>query len=414
MTATGTIRGGRAPRVGIVGAGQLARMTVQAAIGLGVEVHLLAANADDGAAQVCRNVAIGAPDDYAALQALAERCDVVTFDHELVDVAQLRELERAGHTVYPRAGTVAVAQDKARQHALWAEKGLPAPAHRPAADARELVAFGDRYGWPLVAKAARGGYDGRGVWTVAGPTAARELVSQATANGVALLAEQRIPIERELAVLIARRPRGETALYPVVETVQREGICHELIVPARIDPALAAEAERIGLAAAEAAGATGIFAVELFVAGGRLLINEVAARPHNSGHFSLGGCVASQFENHLRAVLDWPLGDPSPLAPVVVTHNILAAEWTTDLCAGLPAALATPGAQVHLYGKQPRRGRKVGHVTVLGDEVEEARGRAARAVAALGGVIASGADQRTPPRDLLSRGGAARAAAEGA
>jgi 5-(carboxyamino)imidazole ribonucleotide synthase len=362
-------------------------MMVQAAIPLEIEVRLLAASADDGAAQVARHVAVSPPDDFPTLAAFAARCDVLTFDHELVDVRQLRDLERDGRVVRPASETVAIAQDKARQRSLWHKAGLPAPEGRAVSSAEEIVLFGETHGWPLIVKAARGGYDGRGVWTVPDLDAAAALWLEAQDRGLTLLVEQRVAIEREIAVVSARRPGGESMVYPVVETVQRGGICHELIVPARVEPSIAVEAQRIARAVGEATGATGILAVEMFVTGGRVLINEIAARPHNSGHFSLGGSVTSQFENHLRAVLDLPLGVPDLLAPVVVTRNILAAPETHDLFAGLPAALAVPGAQVNLYGKEPRPGRKVGHVTVLGDSVDEARKRAARAVAALGGII---------------------------
>jgi 5-(carboxyamino)imidazole ribonucleotide synthase len=379
---------GRPPRVGIVGAGQLARMMAQAAIPLGVDVSLLAAAVNDGAAQVSRNVTVAPPDDIAALAAFATRCDVLTFDHELVDVPQLRDLERDGRSVRPSSETVAIAQDKARQRSLWRKAGLPAPEGCAVASAAEIVAFAEAHGWPLIVKAARGGYDGRGVWNVADADAASALWREAQERGLRLLVEERVAIEQEIAVVSARRPGGESVVYPVVETMQRGGICHELIVPARVTPDIAAEAQRIAQAVGAATGACGILAVEMFVSGGRVLINEIAARPHNSGHFSLGGSVTSQFENHLRAVLDLPLGAPDLVAPVVVTRNILAAPGTSDLFAGLPEALAVPGAQVNLYGKEPRPGRKVGHVTVLGEDLHEARERAARAVAALGGIIA--------------------------
>ena len=386
----------RPPRVGVVGAGQLARMLAQAAIPLGIELALLAAHVDDGAAQVSRHVSIGEPNEFTRLAPFAASCDVLTFDHELVDARQLRDLERDGRLLRPTAETVATAQDKERQRRLWRKLGLPAPLGRAVATGEELIAFGDEHGWPIVVKAARGGYDGHGVWTVNNGDEAAALWLQGQDRGLRLLVEERVAIERELAVVSARRPGGEIAVYPVVETVQRDGICHELIVPARIETPLAAEAQRLAAAVSEATGAVGILAVEMFVGPAGLLINEIAARPHNSGHFSLGGCVSSQFENHLRAVLDLPLGRTDLLAPVVVTRNVLAAPGTHDLFAGLPAALAIPGAQVHLYGKAPRAGRKVGHVTVLGDELEATRAKAADAARALGGVIweQEGVEQR--------------------
>jgi 5-(carboxyamino)imidazole ribonucleotide synthase len=387
MSAALSASSDRPPRVGVVGAGQLARMLAEAAIPLGIELAVLAAQADDGAAQVARHVVIGAPDDFPILSAFTAGCDVLTFDHELVDARQLRDLERDGRVLRPSSETVAIAQDKARQRALWRKLGLPAPRGRAVNTGEEIIAFGDEGGWPIVVKAARGGYDGHGVWIAQNAAEPPALWLEAQDRGVRLLVEERVPIEREIAVVTARRPGGEIAVYPVVETVQRDGICHELIVPARIEPALATEAQRLAIAVSEATGAVGILAVEMFVVGEQVLINEIAARPHNSGHFSLGGCVTSQFENHLRAVLDLPLGLTDLLAPVAVTRNVLAAPETRDLFALLPAALAIPGARINLYGKQPRPGRKVGHVTVLGDDVDAARARAADAAAALGGVI---------------------------
>lgn len=377
---------GRSPRVGIVGAGQLARMMVQASIPLGVTVHLLAARPDDGAALVNPHVLVGPPDSYTSLRALAAACDAVTFDHELVDVAQLRRLEAEGHCLRPSAATLAVAQDKGLQRELFAALGLPVPPYQRVSSAGAITDFGARHGWPLVAKSCRGGYDGRGVWVLDGPAAAAPLVEQVSAAGIELLVESWVPIERELAVLVARRPGGRQAVtYPVVETVQRDGICHELRAPAPILPALADEARRIALTIAEAIDVVGIMAVELFVTAGRLLINEIATRPHNSGHFSIEGCATSQFENHLRAVLDWPLGATELTAAAVATANILGAAETGSLARSLPPALAIEGAHVHLYGKAARPGRKIGHVTTLGNDPAETRARAVAAAAIVRG-----------------------------
>jgi 5-(carboxyamino)imidazole ribonucleotide synthase len=329
-------------------------------------------------------VAIGSPTSGPDLDAFAATCDVLTFDHELVDATHLAALERAGHAVRPGAEVVALVQDKRRQRTTLSRLGLPLPHFRFVSTADEIAACGAEWGWPVVVKAARGGYDGRGVWVVPDPAGALELVGEAAARGVELLAEQWVPIEREVAVLVARRPSGEARVYPVVETVQRDGICHELLAPAPVSPALASEARDLGLAVAEAYGVTGILAVELFVAGGRLLVNELAARPHNSGHFSIEGCVTSQFENHLRAVLDWPLGDPTLAAPAVATVNILGRS-SLDPALALPRALEVPGVHVHLYGKEARPGRKLGHVTATGAEAGEVRARAREAAETLAG-----------------------------
>lgn len=363
------------PRVGMVGAGQLARMTYQAAISLGVHLRVLAAAPGDGAALCAADVTVGAATDWAVLEPFARGSHVLTFDHELVDVGQLRRLEEAGCVVRPSAATVEVAQDKVRQRAGLAAMGAPAPAFRPVARAGEVEAFAEEQGWPVVVKAARGGYDGRGVWVVEGAEQARALVAE-VGGRLRLLVERWVPLEREIAAMVARRPGGQAVAYPVVETVQVGGICHELLAPAPLEPALAAEAQALALRIAERLGVVGILAVELFVSGGTILVNELAARPHNSGHHTIEGCHTSQFENHLRAVLDWPLGLPTLVAPAVATANVLGGADGVDPLLRLPEALAVEGASVHLYGKRARPGRKLGHVTVVGDDPADVRQRA--------------------------------------
>ena len=364
-------------RVGVVGAGQLARMTYQAGIPLGLSVRLLAASSDESAALVGRDVTIGSPTSRQDLAAFAAGCDVITFDHELVDAGHLATLEAEGHTMHPTADVVALVQDKRRQRTDLSRMGFPVPAFRFVSDTAEVVDFAAGAGWPVVLKAARGGYDGRGVWVVEDAAAAAGVVAAAAAGGVDLLVEAWVPIEREVAVLVARRPSGESVVYPMVETVQRNGICHEILAPAAVPERLGAAGQEMGAAIAAACGTTGILAIEMFVAGGKLLINELAARPHNSGHYSIEGSVTSQFENHLRAVLDWPLGDPRPAAPAVATVNVLGRS-STDPATYLPAALAVPGLHVHLYGKPARPGRKLGHVTATGREPGEVLERARR------------------------------------
>jgi 5-(carboxyamino)imidazole ribonucleotide synthase len=366
-----------AMRVGVVGAGQLARMTYQAGIPLGLTVRLLAASPDESAALVGQDVTIGSPTSRQDLAAFAAGCDVITFDHELVDAGHLAALEAEGHNVQPTADVVALVQDKRRQRADLSRMGFPVPAFRFVDDTAGVVDFAAAAGWPVVIKAARGGYDGRGVWVVPDAAAAGAVVAETAARGVPLLVEAWVPIEREVAVLVARRPSGESVVYPMVETVQRDGICHEILAPAAVPESLAGEGQALGAAIAEACGTTGILAIELFVAGGKLLINELAARPHNSGHSSIEGNITSQFENHLRAVLDWPLGDPGPAAPAVATVNVLGRS-TVDPATRLPAALAVPGLHVHLYGKPARPGRKLGHVTVTGPDAADALARARR------------------------------------
>jgi 5-(carboxyamino)imidazole ribonucleotide synthase len=249
---------------------------------------------------------------------------------------------------------------------------------------KDVESFAARWDWPVVAKAARGGYDGRGVWVLHDRAAAAALFQETTQRGLELIVEQWVPIEREVAAMVARRPNGQAVAYPVVETVQRNGICHELVAPAPIPADLAAAAQQLALQIANAAGVVGILAVELFVSEGQLVINEIAVRPHNSGHYTIEGCVTSQFENHLRAVLDWPLGETALIAPAVATANILGTSHD-DPHHRLPAALAIPGVHVHLYDKPARPGRKLGHVTATGDDPATVRARATHAAAILAG-----------------------------
>ena len=366
------------PVVGMVGGGQLARMTHQAAIALGLSLRVLADRVDDAAALVSPDVELGAADDLAAVSRFAKACDVVTFDHEHVPPDHLRTLQGDGITLRPGPDALLHAQDKLVQRRRLTELGLPVPASAPVSTSEDVAGFAEEHGWPVVLKAVRGGYDGRGVWMLS------ELPDQLP--DVPLYVEERVLIMHELAVQVARRPSGEMRTWPAVETVQQDGICVEVVAPApRISPALAAEADRIARQLAEELDVTGLLAVELFGAPGGLVVNELAMRPHNSGHWSIEGSRTSQFEQHLRAVLDWPLGDTGVLAPVSVMVNLLGGEHT-DFATTLPAALgAVPEAGVHLYGKAPRPGRKLGHVTVLGNDLVTARDRAREAVRILRG-----------------------------
>lgn len=376
-------------RVGMVGAGQLARMTQRAAIDLGVHLTVLAAHDDEPAVTAGAEHQIGAGDDPAALRRLAGAVDVVTLDHELVDAEVLTALEAHGVAVRPSARALRVAQDKLIARETFAALGLPGPEHVVAEDEAGVEDLAARHGWPLVAKARTGGYDGRGVEVVAD----RAALDAVLAGGGAWIVEQRIDIAQEVAVLLARRPGGEVAVYPIVETLQRGGICHELIMPARVDDEVVQRATDIALRIAEGIDAVGVLAVEQFVtADGDVLVNEIAVRPHNSGHATIEGCATSQFTNHLRAVLDWPLGATDLTAAVAVTVNVLGVD-TVDVAARLPDALAVEGARVHLYGKASRPGRKIGHVTVLGQDVDGALATARRAAAALTGT--AGGDRRS-------------------
>ena len=370
----------------MVGAGQLARMTCQAAIGLGIGFRVLAASPTDSAALVCADVVTGDYTDSDALLAFARGCDVVTFDHEHVPGGHLAELEKAaadrdGPAVRPGAAALRYTQDKLAMRERLGALGVPCPRYAPVTGLDRVRARAEEWGWPVVLKAVTGGYDGRGVWVCGTPEEAAAVL----AHPVAVFAEEHVAFRAELAALVARSPHGQAASYPVVQTVQRGGVCHEVLAPAPGLPAgLAIQAQRMALGLAAELGVTGLLAVELFATETGLVVNELAMRPHNSGHWTIEGARTSQFEQHLRAVLDLPLGSPRLAARHAVMVNILGGD-DPDLYSRLIHVMAAdPGVKVHLYGKAVRPGRKVGHVTVLGDDdVEVLRDRARRAAAYL-------------------------------
>lgn len=366
------------PVVGIVGAGQLARMTQPPAIALGVELRVLAGAPDESAARVIVDTRVGDYRSLDDLRAFAEGCHAITFDHEHVPGEHIRALIADGHAVHPGADALVHAQDKAVMRERLTAIGAPCPAWARVTGPAEAAAFAAAHGWPVVLKAITGGYDGRGVWVCDSEEAAAEAF--AASGGRPLLAEAYVPFERELAVLVARSPHGQGVTYPVVETVQRDGICVEVLAPAPgLDPEDAAEAQRVALSIADELGVTGVLAVEMFQTRDGLLVNELAMRPHNSGHWTIEGSRTSQFEQHLRAVLDLPLGSPAMTAPVVVMANLLGGE-DPDLFKRYEHVMAhDPGVKVHFYGKQVRPGRKIGHVTAVGNDLDEVRARARHA-----------------------------------
>jgi 5-(carboxyamino)imidazole ribonucleotide synthase len=362
----------------MVGGGQLARMTHQAAVALGQSLHVLAVDLGDPAALVTPNVMLGSHTDLDALRSFAAGCDVLTFDHEHVPTEHLRMLVAEGVTVHPGPDALVHAQDKLVMRDALARLGLPGPPYAAISDVSEVLKFGDEHGWPCVLKAARGGYDGRGVWLLADASAASALVAELLEAGTPLLVEQRVEMRRELAALVARSPFGQGACWPLVETVQRDGICVEVLAPAPgLDEAAAEEAQRIALSVAASLDVVGVLAVELFDTPTGFVINELAMRPHNSGHWTIEGARTSQFEQHLRAVLDYPMGATDALAPAVVMANVLGGSPSMGADERLHHLFARfRDAHVHYYGKQERPGRKIGHVTMLGSSMAEVRERA--------------------------------------
>jgi 5-(carboxyamino)imidazole ribonucleotide synthase len=384
----GSVTGARTFSVGIIGGGQLARMMHAASIGLGVSVRLLAEGPDVSAATVVHDVTVGDYTDPATVRDFAAGCDVVTFDHEHVPTALLVELEARGTAVRPGPDALVHAQDKAVMRDRLTALGAPCPIYRVVPDVTALVAFGEEHRWPIIAKTSRGGYDGKGVWKLDSPADAAEPFASLKA-GVQIIAEEYVDFSRELSALVVRSPSGQAVAYPISESVQRGGVCVETTTPAPgLTDEQAVAAQQLALTIAHELSVVGVLAVELMQRrDGSILVNELAMRPHNTGHWTIDGSHTSQFENHLRAVLDLPLGDPTTRAPWTVMANVLGG--TVD---DLPSALVHCFARdrklrVQLYGKQVRPGRKVGHVTTFGHDLEDVRARARHAADYLMGKI---------------------------
>jgi 5-(carboxyamino)imidazole ribonucleotide synthase len=376
------------PVLAIVGGGQLARMMAQSAVGIGLPLRLLAEADGVSAAQVIPDSVVGDYRDLDTLRKVTDGCSVVTFDHEHVPTEHLHALSDAGVACRPGPQALVHAQDKGVMRARLHHLGVPCPRNEIVTGPEEAAAFAESLGgFPVVLKTTRGGYDGKGVWVVDSEAACTEAFEVARRAGVEILAEEKVDFRRELSALVARSPSGQVAAYPVVESVQVDGICTEVIAPAPgLDPDLAVEAQQIAMSVAGALDVTGILAVELFeTVDGRVLVNELAMRPHNTGHWSMDGAVTGQFENHLRAVLDLPLGSPEVRQPWTVMVNILGGDHgalSENLFGGYPHVFARdPRLKVHLYGKDVKPGRKVGHVTAYGDDLDDVLERARHAAA---------------------------------
>jgi 5-(carboxyamino)imidazole ribonucleotide synthase len=366
-------------------------MAGEAASALGLSMAVLAPRPDDAACGLASEVLLGSPFVEADLRALAERCAVVTFDHEQVDLACVARLGAEGYVLRPGETTLEFAVDKAHMRTVLDAAGVPVPAYEVVDNgpgALEAVTrFAATHGWPLMLKAARGGYDGKGVWPVADEAEAAAVLAPIDGR---VVVEELVPLDAELAVMVARRPSGALVAWPAVETAQVGGVCREVLVPGRLAREVGEAASLLGQKVAEIVGTVGVMAVELFWTEGRLVVNEVATRPHNSGHWTIEGAVTSQFENHVRAVLDLPLGSTAPQHAQVASVNVFGGPEGEDPERQLARGLAVEGAHVHLYGKAPRPGRKLGHVTVCGDDAELVRARAWSAARALGTPVPDG------------------------
>lgn len=361
-------------------------MTHEAGIPLGIKFKLLSDTPQDSAAQVVSEVVVGDYRDLDTLRAFARGCDVITFDHEHVPTEHLRALEADGIPVRPGPDALVHAQDKGVMRAKLSEIGAPCPRHRIVKDPADVGAFAEETGgFPVILKTVRGGYDGKGVWVVRSEADAAEPFRA----GVAVLAEEKVDFVRELAANIVRSPHGQAVAYPVVESIQVDGVCDTVIAPApELDERLTGEAQQLALRIASELGVVGHLAVELFeTRDGRILVNELAMRPHNSGHWTQDGAITSQFANHVRAVLDLPLGDPRPRATWTVMSNVLGGDFPDMYQAYLHCMARDPQLKIHMYGKDVKPGRKVGHVNTYGDDLADVRERARHAADYLRGTI---------------------------
>ncbi|MFM2384221.1 MAG: hypothetical protein RL166_95 [Actinomycetota bacterium] len=356
-------------RVGVIGGGQLARMMIEPALAMGLEIKVFAES--EGSSAAMATTQVGDYSKISEVREFAKSVDVLTFDHEHVPLSVLETLEAEGFSVQPPSKALRFAQNKLHMRARLTELGLPMPAWAEVKSADELDSFISENGGVAILKTPIGGYDGKGVTVVRSAADASEWLDNINNFGGSLLVEQKVDFVRELAQLVARRPNGEIKHWPLVQTVQRNGVCSEVLAPApnaTKDQLL--RAATIAESVASGLGVTGVLAVEMFeTADGQFFINELAMRPHNSGHFSIEGSITSQFEQHLRAVLDLPLGSAESVANHAVMVNLLGVDDQNDFVSVYPKALAShPTAKFHTYGKSARKGRKMGHVTVIGND----------------------------------------------
>jgi 5-(carboxyamino)imidazole ribonucleotide synthase len=374
-----------APTLGIIGGGQLAKMTAQAASQFGCEIVVLERKSEFPAASLDTHTIIGDWNDSACLLKLAALADVITLENEFVDAEALACLEKHGHTLFPRAATIRAVQDKLTQKKTFAAAGLPLPRFAEAADRAAVLAAAQSFGWPLVLKKRRNSYDGKGNCTVRSADDLDAAWQFLGGGRDALYVEEFCAFTMELAVIITRAQDGAMALYPVVQTINRDHICNIVKAPAAIAPETAARALDIARRAVQCVDGVGSMGLEMFLReDGSLLVNEIAPRVHNTGHYTIEACECSQFENHVRALFGWPLGSARMVAPAAVMINLLGGGDGSGAPRGLEEALQVEGAHTHIYGKsRSAKGRKMGHVTALGSNMDEALAKARRAAEAI-------------------------------
>jgi len=373
-------------RVGVIGGGQLARMMIEPAGKLDIEIKVLAETENSSAALAATMV--GDITDFETVQSFANTVDVVTFDHEHVPLAILQRLEQQGVSVQPPSKALAHAQNKLVMRKALEQIGAPNPIWKEVSNSKQLDDFIQEHGPEVIVKTPIGGYDGKGVRVVSSSEQVSDWLSEPMISslGGSLLVEQKVQFKRELAQLSARNPSGEFASWTVVETRQKNGVCSEVLSPApNLSSEMSTEAVKIAKLISESLGVTGNLAVEMFeTMDGQLLVNELAMRPHNSGHFTIEGSVTSQFEQHLRAVLNLPLGKTDSLKPVAVMANLLGVSDSKDFMDNYEKVMSEfPQVKIHSYGKSPRLGRKLGHVTVCGDDLASCLNQAEAARAEL-------------------------------
>jgi 5-(carboxyamino)imidazole ribonucleotide synthase len=367
--------------IGILGGGQLARMTATAGYKLGLRIAILDPESDSPAQQLANIKVVASLHDVSGLENIARMSNLLTLENEFVNAPLLEHIESMGVPIYPTSRTISLVQDKLFQKQSLEANGIDVPAFIEVSSQNDILEAGERFGWPLILKARRNGYDGRGNELINGPKEIPNSWTKLEGETRGLMVERFVRFKKELAVMVARSPNGEAVTYPVVETVQKNHICHIVKAPANVTVAISERAGMMARRAIEAVHGVGIFGLEMFLLDDdRILINEMAPRPHNSGHYTIEACITSQFENHLRAILGLPLGAASMILPAAVMVNLLAARSGVSNISGVEKALRIPGVNLHIYGKKlTRPNRKMGHITALGASVEEALEKAIKA-----------------------------------